>query len=147
MTSRVWLPLRFTWGITSRLLLNGLIIITHYGISTMHTLTLSHHSSKTTCVREHFILSTYSCASSQILWYQILLLFLGGMVILVLRLVLILNILLLTFNINWRLRSNSIFGWSWTWFLWVCSMLLTHHLSLIHTMTCLCLTMWNTSTH
>ena len=147
MSAWLLFPLGFAWGVAPCLLLHTLIVVAHVVLLSMHTLTLGHHSSKSTSVWKHFVLSTYTSASTHARWYQILLLFLRSMVLLVLGLMLhVLTILLLTLNINWWLRSDSVLWWSRAWFLGVGPMLLIHHLSIIHV--CLILsTMGDTTTH
>lgn len=121
-------PFRFTRGIPSDLLVLCSIIhillplswTTDYVI-VMHTLSLSHHTTESSSVREHFV----SIGSSKVLaTNHCVFIFVTSSKLLVL-----LSITLLTFNINGRLRSDSVFGWSWTRFLWVWSTLFSHTLT------------------
>lgn len=118
-------PFWFTWGITSDLLILSSIIhilplswTTDYVI-VMHTLTLSHHTTESSSVREHFV----SIGSSKVLATDHVFLFVTGGKLLVLP------VTWLTFNINRRLRSDSVFGRGWTRFLRVRSTLFSHTLT------------------
>ena len=99
-------PFWFTWGITSDLLILSSIIhilplswTTDYVI-VMHTLTLSHHTTESSSVREHFV----PIGSSKVLATDHVFLFVTSGELLVLP------VTWLTFNVNRRLRSDSVFG-------------------------------------
>ena len=118
-------PFRFTWRITSDLLiLCGIIHILALSWTTdyvivMHTLSLGHHATESSSVREHLI----SITSGKVLTTNHVLIFVTSGKLLVLP------ITWLTLNINGRLRSNSVFGRSRTRFLRVGSTLLSHTLT------------------
>ena len=134
------LPFRFTWRVPSYLVLlltTACRCSSNHIVLTMHTLSLGHHTTKASCVREHFVVHSHWVAIGPkvLSAYQVLLAFVLSM----LRKTLV-SILSLPFDIDWRLRSNSIFRWSRAWLLRVCSFILLHHLT-IHG------AWWNSSSH
>ena len=133
-------PFWLTWGITSDLLILCSIIHilplswTADYVIVMHTLTLSHHTTKASSVWEHFV----SISSSKVLATDHVFIFVTSSKLLVLP------VTWLTFNINGWLRSDSVFGRSWTRFLWIWSTLFSHTLAANRM---IILTIWDSIAH
>ena len=140
-------PLRLAGRVPACLLLDTWIGSAHeiIGCCTMHALSLRHHASKTTRIRQHFILGAYARTTCKIRRYQILLFVLGGMIVCLLLLIIGLGVL--TLNIYRRLGSDSVFWRSWAGLLGVSPVFLVDHLSIVHGVVPLGLAMWNASTH
>lgn len=147
MASCALFPLWLAGRVSPCLLLDTWVGIAHKIISSsaMHALSLRHHASKTTSIRQHFTLGAYARAACKIRRYQILLFVLGGMVICLLLLIIGLGVL--TLNIYGWLGSDSVFWRSWAGLLGVSPVFLVDHLPIVHAVVPLGLAMWNASTH
>ena len=97
MASCALFPLWLAGRVSPCLLLDTWVGIAHKIISSsaMHALSLRHHASKTTSIRQHFTLGAYARTACKIRRYQILLFVLGGMVICLLLLIIGLGVLTL----------------------------------------------------